>query len=54
MRSLVSIVLLAVVPVLAIQNTPHDTATITVLRPGRVFDGNAMHEGQHLSQPSDD
>src|SRR5947207_6549205 len=44
MRSLVSIVLLAVVPVLAIQNTPHDTATVTVLRPGRVFDGNAMHE----------
>jgi imidazolonepropionase-like amidohydrolase len=46
MRNAVVLALLAVVPVFAIQGTSQrDAGTSTVLRPARVFDGDAMHEG---------
>jgi imidazolonepropionase-like amidohydrolase len=46
MRNALVLALLAVVPVFAIQGTSQrDAGTSTVLRPARVFDGDAMHEG---------
>ena len=46
MRNAVLMALLIIVPAITTQDAPpHDTGTVTVLRPARVFDGDTMHEG---------